>query len=69
MDELTLYQTDRQAWLARVAPTMPAVIDASTDDELARAWPMMGRDYQQAVWAHLDEAQRERVRRVRERAV
>jgi hypothetical protein len=29
---------------------------------------LMSRDYQQAVWAHLSEAQRERVRRLRKEA-
>lgn len=64
-DELTLYHTDRPAWLALVGPRMPAVIDANTDAELARTWKGMQRDFQLATWAHLSEAQRERVRRVR----
>lgn len=64
-DELTLYHTDRPAWLRMIAPRMPAVIDANTDEELARSWGMMGRDFQAATWAHLDDAQKERVKRVR----
>lgn len=64
-DELTLYLTDRKAWIEMVAPKMPAVIDANTDTELAGSWGLMSRDYQQAVWNHLNETQRERVRRVR----
>jgi len=67
-DELTLYHTDRKAWIAMVAPKMPAVIDANTDSELAASWGLMSRDYQQAVWNHLSETQRERIRRVRKEA-
>ena len=67
-DELTLYHTDRAVWLAMVAPKMPAVIDANTDVELAVSWGLMARDYQQAVWSHLSDAQRERVKRVRKEA-
>lgn len=68
-DERRLYETDRPAWLRLIAPKMPAVIDANTDEELARSWGMMGRDFQEAVWAHLSEAQRERVRMVRNGAL
>lgn len=64
-DELTLYLTDRKAWIEMVAPKMPAVIDANTDAELAASWGLMSRDYQQAVWNHLNETQRVRIRRVR----
>lgn len=64
-DELTLYHTDRPAWLRMIAPRMPAVIDANTDDELARSWGLMGRDFQAATWAELSPEQRERVKRVR----
>jgi hypothetical protein len=67
-DELTLYHRDREAWLAMVAPRMPPILDANTDAELAMSWGLMSRDYQQAVWAHLSEAQRERVRRLRKEA-
>lgn len=65
MDELTLYHTDRAAWLKLIAPRMPDVIDANTDEELAKSWGMMKRDYQEATWAHLNEAQRDRVKRLR----
>jgi hypothetical protein len=64
MDELTLYHTDRVAWLALVAPKMPAVIDTNTDDELAQSWRLMQRDFQRATWEHLDETQRGRLRRL-----
>lgn len=66
-DELMLYHTDRPAWLALVAPKMPAVIDANTDAELAQSWRVMGRDFQRATWDQLNDEQRARLRRVCER--
>ena len=63
-DELTLYHTDRPAWLALVAPRMPAVIDANTDEELANSWRLMSRDFQRATWDQLNNEQRTRLRRV-----
>lgn len=63
-DELTLYHTDRPTWLALVAPRMPAVIDANTDEELAQSWRLMERDFQRATWDQLNNEQRTRLRRV-----
>ena len=68
MDELTLYHTDRAAWLKLVAPRMPAVIDSETDDELRDGWGRMSRDFQEATWKHLSEPQRDRVKRLRKEA-
>jgi hypothetical protein len=67
-NELDLYHSDRAAWLALVAPRMPALIDTETDAELAQGWALMSRDFQVATWAHLSEAQRERIRRLRKAA-
>lgn len=64
IDELTLYHTDRSAWLALVAPRMPEVVDANTDEELAQSWRLMGRDFQRATWDQLNDEQRTRLRRV-----
>ena len=67
-DELTIYHTDRAAWLKLVASRMPAVIDAETDDELRRGWELMDRDFQVATWEFLNDAQRDRVKRLRKEA-
>lgn len=62
---LVLYQADRPAWLAAVAPYMRDVVDTNTDAELAVAWALMRRDFQAATWARLSDEQRSRVKRVR----
>jgi len=67
-DELTLYHADRSAWLKLVAPRMPAVIDTETDEELRGGWGRMSRDFQEAAWKHLSEAQRARIKRLRKAA-
>lgn len=66
-DELALYHDDRPAWIAMHAPCVAATLaDPAADDDIIRlAWEVMRRDYKAAVWALLDEAGRERVRRVR----
>lgn len=66
-DELELYKTDRPKWLAIVAPKQAEHVTDNTYDDaaLAGAWAGMQRDYQSAVWALLDDAGRDRVRRVR----
>lgn len=64
MNELWLYHNDRPAWLALVAPKMPAVVEANTDDELAQSWRLMSRDFQRATWDQLNDEQRTRLRRV-----
>jgi hypothetical protein len=66
-DDLALYETDRPAWLATVAPKQAARIadDTYDDASLAYAWASMQRDYQTAVWALLPEAQKQRIRMLR----
>lgn len=64
-DDLTLYQTDRPAWIAKHAPNMAAILSQSTDAQLAESWERMPRDYQTATWQHLGDADRERVRMMR----
>ena len=66
MDELALYQTNRPAWLAIAAPRVAARIETDTDDAINAYWPLMSDDFKAAVWALLPEAQRERIRKVRE---
>jgi hypothetical protein len=65
MDELTLYQTDRPVWLQQVAPRMARKLEAVNDNELAKEWATLARDYQRAVWAVMDGATQSRVRKVR----
>lgn len=68
MDELALYQTDRNAWLEHVAPRMARRIAETSDEQIKRDWNGMVRDYQTAVWQHLDETQRARIRALRKSA-
>lgn len=65
-DELAMYQTDRDGWIAYVCAHMAAQFPAKTDADVARAWAVMDRPYQAAVWKHLAEPQRERVRKLRD---
>ena len=67
-DELTLHKTDRDQWLAYVAPNMARKIATDTDEQIQANWPRIPQDYKAAVWQHLDETQRERVRKLRQGA-
>lgn len=67
-DELALYQTDRSAWLEYAAPRMAGRIASATDEQIKGDWNRMPRDYQTAVWPHLDEAHRARIRKLRNAA-
>lgn len=66
--QLALYDTDRAAWLAYMAPRMAALLTAGSDQDAAIRWPLMGREYQRAVWARLDRQTRKRIRAIREPA-
>lgn len=70
MDELELYKNDRPKWLEIVAPKQAVRIadDTYTDEALQAVWAAMPRDYQTAVWQHLDDTQRERIRALRGKA-
>lgn len=68
MDEIALYVSDRDAWLAHVAPRMADRLASATDEQIKRDWNRMTRDYQTAVWQHLDEPQRARIRTLRKAA-
>lgn len=52
-DEARLYRDDRGRWIAYVAPTMARKLVAAGTEALAKAWPLMERDYQRAVWREL----------------
>jgi len=65
MDERSLYETDRDAWLAYVAPRMARRIAAASDEQIKRDWTRTPRDYQTVVWQHLDDTQRARIRKLR----
>jgi hypothetical protein len=67
-DEYALYQQDREAWIAHVAPRMAERIAAMPDAEVADTWPRLSREYQLAVWELLDTDQRRRVRAARRAA-
>jgi hypothetical protein len=68
MDERALYETDRTAWLAHIAPRAALRIAAASDEQVQRDWQRTPRDYQTAVWQHLDETQRARIRKLRSAA-
>lgn len=67
-DELALYETNRSAWLEYAAPRMASRIASSTDEQIRVDWNRAPRDYQTAVWQHLDDTQRARIRKVRNAA-
>lgn len=61
--ERALYLRDYVAWLAHAAPRIAALIPHRGDgSELATTWSMLSREEQRAVWALLNDVQRERVR-------
>lgn len=64
-DELTLYETDRDGWLAYVAPNLARRIASDPDDKVNRDWPRIPDDYKAAVWKLLPEEQRQRIRELR----
>lgn len=68
IDEHALYVTDRAAWIAYVAPRAARRISEATNEQIKRDWPRTPRDYQTAVWQHLDDTQRARIRTLRNRA-
>ena len=67
IDELSLHETDRVAWLAYVAPNMARKLAVEPDATLGATWARIPRDYQTAVWPLLDEPQRQRIRKLRTR--
>lgn len=69
--ERALFETNRPAWLAYVAPRMATRLRAMTDVPdvtLSDAWGFLQRDYQRAVWVLLDEPTRTRIRNARRAA-
>lgn len=65
-EEFELYQNDPERWVEYAAPNLAVAIrDRYSDAELARTWPLLTRNMQQAAWQHMDESQRDRVRAIR----
>jgi hypothetical protein len=64
-EELALHDNDRDGWLAYVAPNMARKLIGESDATLGATWARIPRDYQTAVWQHLDETQRARIRALR----
>lgn len=54
-DERALYETDRDGWLAYVAPSMARKLTDEPDATLADTWSRIPRDYQAAVVPHLTD--------------
>lgn len=67
-EELDLYESDRTKWLVWVAPRMAQRLTTWPDATLGDTWARIPRDYQMAVWALLDDATRERIKRIRKEA-
>jgi len=63
--ERHLYETDRPAWLAYVAPRKAEQLRNTRDEALGGAWSDLPRDYQRAVWLLLDAETQGRIRAVR----
>ena len=68
MNDRELYETDRPAWINQKAPRMAKIFADTPDTTLAGMWSRMPRDYQTAVWQHLDETSRARIRALRKAA-
>ena len=67
-DELHQYRTNRTAWLQTAGTRMAKMIEQRSDEWVNETWSMIATDYRAAVWAHLDAAQRDRVKRLRKEA-
>lgn len=67
--EFALYQKDRPAWLAIVAPRMAKLLRERERAFIAEMWGSLARDYQRAVWLVADEVTREAIRLARLPAV
>jgi len=65
IEELALFNTNRPAWLAHVAPPLAERMPEMSDAQLNDTWERMPDDYRRAVWPHLDEGQRARIRTLR----
>lgn len=64
-DELALYHDNRDAWIAHVAERTARRIATMQPSEIADTWPLLQRDYQRAIWVHLSEDERGRIREAR----
>jgi hypothetical protein len=65
VDELTLYHDDRPAWIKQVAERTARRLATMPPSEIAGTWPLLQRDYQRAIWGHLSEDERGRIREAR----
>lgn len=63
--ERALYHRDHAAWVKYSAPRLAGRIAAMRDMDVAFAWSLLTRETQRAVWEHLDETQRARIKVVR----
>lgn len=61
--ERALYQRDHATWLRYSAPRLADRLADMPD--IAFGWSLLTRDTQVAVWQHLDETHRARVKAVR----
>lgn len=64
-DEYILYHSDRDAWIALVAERTAQRLAKSPESEIADTWPLLGRDFQIAIWTHLSKGERARIRAAR----
>lgn len=63
--ERALYETDHAAWVRYSAPRIAARLAVVREIDLAFAWSLLVRETQVAVWEHLDDAQRTKLKAVR----
>jgi len=64
-DSLHVYEHDRARWMADAGPKLAALFPKRTDGWVNSTWNQIADDYRRVVWTHLDDAQRERVQRLR----
>lgn len=63
--ERALYETDHAAWVRYSAPRIADRLATVREMDLAFTWSLLIRETQVAVWEHLDDAQRTRLKAVR----
>ena len=61
-EEMSLYVTNRKAWLEYVAPRMATMITENSDAWANETWAMLPDDYRRVVWGFMTPPQRDRIK-------
>ena len=68
-EEISLYETDREAWVRYASPRIASSLLLLNDERLAAAWSILKRDTKIKVWTQLDNKTRDRLWRIKEAAL